>query len=75
MTTPRWQANACIGDPLPDTDRCKVRAEPSETEHKTEHLTADLPSAPSLDGAILPGAFAEDIGPSEIASEFAALTS
>jgi Uncharacterized low-complexity proteins len=55
------RANSCVRDPLPDTDRCKVHAEPSDTEHKVDSLKNNPPDGDSLDGAILPHEFATPV--------------
>jgi Uncharacterized low-complexity proteins len=60
------RANSCVRDPLPDTGRCKVHADPSETEHKFDRLEHAPPDSDSLDGAILPGKFCVTVEPGEV---------
>jgi Pentapeptide repeats (8 copies). len=62
---PNYQ-NSCIRDPLPDSDRCAVHADPAETEHKREQLEDADSIGGSLDGAILPDPLADSVDFSEI---------
>ncbi|ERG97726.1 MAG: hypothetical protein J07HQX50_01754, partial [Haloquadratum sp. J07HQX50] len=55
------QQGSCIRDPLSDSDRCAFHAGPDETEHKLQQLRNTGPVGDSLDGAILPGQFADSV--------------
>jgi|APHM01.1.fsa_nt_gi Uncharacterized low-complexity proteins len=58
--------NSCIRKPLSDTDRCGVHADPDATEHKTDRLETTESVGGSLDGALLPGPFADGVEFSDV---------
>ncbi|TKX42465.1 hypothetical protein EXE41_17100 [Halorubrum sp. SD690R] len=60
------QQNSCIREPLPDTERCAVHADPAETEQKAEQLKRADSFGDSLDGAILPALLADSVDFSDI---------
>lgn len=55
------QQNCCVRDSLPDTVRCEYHADPEKTEHKLKQLKDNDSTSDSLDGAVLPGEFVDNV--------------